>query len=133
MIKKNLNCLLSFSMLLYFSWCKKGHICLKFHKSVIYSVIKIKFFMLLFIIVAIIFFLKMSSVFNFRTDFFIIHSVFYITNAVSVLIPDFAMERRDLKAPLALTWVKREASKRGRFRGKSLLLVRHCQSKCNHK
>ena len=122
-IEKNLNCLLNLSMLLCFSWCRKNHICLKFYKFIIYSVIRTEFFISLLTTAVITSFSKMS---------FIIFSTFCITSAVLVSVFNSVMKRRDLKASLTLIWVKREASEGGKFRGKSSLSVRHCWSKCDY-
>ena len=116
MIEKNLNCLLSFSTSLCFSQCKRSHTCLRFHKLIIHSVIRTGFFMPLFTITVTTFFLKVSSV---------IFLIFCITSTVLISVLNPAMKRRDLKAFLAPIKVKREVSKRGKFRGKSLLPARH--------
>ena len=122
-IEKNSNCLPSFSMLLCFSWCRKNHTCLRFHKFIIYSVIRTEFFIFLLMIAVITFSLKMSSV---------ISLISCITCAALTSVFDSATERRDLKASLTSIQVKREVSKRGRFRGKSLSPTRHCWSRCDH-
>ena len=123
MIGKNLNCLSNSSMLLCFNWCRRDYTCLKFYKFIICSAIKIEFFMSLFMITVITFFLRIFSV---------ISLISCITCTVLILIFNFVMERRNLKASLTLIWVKREASKKGKFRGKSLLPVRHYWSRCDH-
>ena len=122
-IEKNLNCLPSSSTLLCFSWCRRGHTHLKFHKLIIHSVIRTEFFMPLLIIIMITFFLKM---------FFTISSTSCTTCAALISVFNLVTERRNLKASLTLIWVKREASKKGRFRGKNSSPVRHCWSKHDH-
>ena len=123
-IGKNLNYLSNFSTSPHFSWCKRGHTHLKFHKFIIHSVIRTRFFILLLTIIMITFFLKM---------FFIIFLIFCIISSVLASVLNFIMKRRDLKALLAPIQVKREVSEGGRFRGKSSSLTKHCWSKCDHK
>ena len=117
MIEKNLNCLLSFSTLQYFSQCRKDHTHLRFHKLIICSVTKTEFFMPLLIIIMITSFSKVS---------FMISSTSCITSTALTSILDPITERRNLKASLISTQVKREASKGGRSRDKSSSLIRHC-------
>ena len=132
MIKKNSNCLLSFSMLLCFSWCKRSYICLRFHKLIICSVIRTGSFMPLLTITMTTSLLRVPPDLSPRTGSPTISLTFCIISAALTLIFDPATERRDLKTFLTLIWIKREVSERGRFRGKSLLLVRHCWSRCDH-
>ena len=122
-IGKNLNCLLNLSMSLCSSQCRRGHICLRFHKLIICNVIKIEFFMPLLMIITTTFFSRMP---------FTIFLISCITCATLASIFDSVMKRRDLKAPLASIWVKKKASERGRFRGKSLSPVRYSWSRHDH-
>ena len=117
MIKKNSNCLPSFSILLCSSQCRRDHIYLRFHKLIIHSATRTGFFMPLPIIATTTSFPKMPPM---------ISLTFCTTSSALVSILNPTTERRDLKAPLALIQIKREASEGGRFRGKSLLPVRHC-------
>ena len=116
-IGKNLNCLSSFSTSLCFSQCRRGHTCLRFHKPIIYSATRTESFMPLPMATATTSFLKVSL-----TIF--LASCTISTASASVLNP--ATERKNLKAFLISIQIKREASKRGRFRGKSLPFVKHC-------
>ena len=124
MIGKDLNCLPSSNTSLCSSQCRRSHTCLKFHKFIICSVIRTGFFIPLLMIAAITFFLKVP---------FVIFLIFCTTSAALALIFDFITKKRNLKTLLALTWVKREVSERGRFRGKNSSLIRHCWSRCDHK
>ena len=126
MIGKNLNCLLSSSMLLCFSWCRRGHTCLRFHKLIIHSATKTGFSMPLPMITVTTSFPRVPHAHSPRTSPSTISLTSCTTSAALASVLDPAMERRDLKASLALIWVKREASEGGRFKGKSLLPVRHC-------
>ena len=123
MIEKNLNYLSNFSMLLCFSWCRRSHTYLRFYKLIICSVIRTESFISLSIIATITFFLRVL---------FMISLTSCITSPALTSVLDSVMERRDLKALLALIQIKRKASEGSRFRGKSLLPVRHCWSRYDH-
>ena len=125
-IEKNLNYLLNFSMLLCFSQCRRGHTYLRFHKFIICSATRTEFSMLLLIITATTFFLKMPHTYSLRTGSSAISPTSCTTSTALALILNPTTERRDLKTFLISIQIKRETSKRDRFRGKNLLPVRHC-------
>ena len=129
MIKKNLNCLPNSSILLHFSWCRKGHTYLKFHKLIIHNVTRTESFMPLLMITVTTFFSKVPHACSLRTDSPAISLIFCTINAALTLIFDSATERRNLKISLILIQIKRKASEKGRFRDKNLLLTKHCWSK----
>ena len=123
MIGKNLNCLSNPSMLSCSSQCRRGHIHLRFHKLIIHSATRTGFFMPLLMII---------TITSFPRVLLMISSTSCIISSILALVFDFITERRDLKAPLTPIQVKREASKEGRSRGKSLSPVRHCWSRHDH-
>ena len=92
-IEKDLNCLLNLNTLLCFSQCRKGHTHLKFHKFIICSATRTGSSMPLLIIATIIFSSKVPSV---------ISLISCITHTVLASVFNSVMERRDLKASLAL-------------------------------
>ena len=101
-IGKNLNCLLSFSMLLCFNWCRRNHTHLRFYKFIICSVIRTGFFISLLMTAVTISLLKVLSDLSPRISFSVISLTFCIISAVLVSVFDSVMERRDLKASLVL-------------------------------
>ena len=126
MIEKNSNCLPSSSTLLHFNQCRRNHICSRFHKLIICSAIRTEFFMPLFMIAITIFFLRVPHICSLRTSPPAISLTSCIISAALASVFNPATERRNLKASLALIQVKREVSKGGKFRSKSLLPARYC-------
>ena len=131
-IEKNLNYLLNFSMLLCFNWYRKNHICLKFHKLIICNAIRTEFFMPLLMITATTSLLKIPLTLSFRTGSSVISSISYIISAALTSVFNPVTERRDLKVSLISIQIKREVSKRGRFRNKNLFFMKHYWSRYNY-
>ena len=102
MIEKNSNCLLNSNILLCFNQCRKDHICLKFHKSIICSVTRTESFMPLFMTAATTSLLRVPPDPSPRTSSSTISSIFCTTSTALTSVFDSAMKRRDLKAFLTL-------------------------------
>ena len=132
MIEKNSNCLSNLSMLLCSSWCRRGHTHLRFHKLIIHSTTRTGFSTPLLTIATTTSLSRVPHVHNPRISSSAIFLTFCTTSTALASVLNLTTERRDLKTFLILIWVKREASKRGRFKNKSLLLAKHCWSRCDY-
>ena len=133
MIEKNLNYLPNSSTSSCFSWCRKNHTHLRFYKLIICSVIRTGFSMPLPTITATTSLPRVPPNPSPRISSFVISSTFCTTSTALASVLDSTTERKNLKASLTLIWVKRETSEENRFKNKSLLLTKHCWSKCDHK
>ena len=126
MIGKDLNYLLNPSTPLYFNWCRRDHTHLRFHKLIIHSATRTESSMSLPTITVTTFFSRVPHACSSRTGPPVISLTSCTTSTTLALVLNSAMERRDLKASLALIQIKKKASKRNRFRSKNLLSMRHC-------
>ena len=132
-IGKNSNCLSSFSTSPCSSQCRRGHTHLRFHKFIICSAIRTGSSMPSPMITVTTSFSRVPHTHSSRTSSPTISLTSCTISAALALVLDSVTERRDLKASLISTQVKREDSKKNRFRGKSSLPARHYWSRCDHR